>query len=171
MGKTLSLPSTIALPAVPSVTAEQPVRGGNVAIDDVIDARHDRAIVSHDGKSIEAASDVTVVVKRVLEESLSNSGLYISDSAPVMLAAEIRDWRTDITGKSSPRADATASIFLKVFDPANKMIYSGTYRGNSNLQKVSMTENDVRDVLGHALTEAVTQVTKDTQLLKLLSSF
>ena len=169
-----SVKSTIALPdlKVANGAATESSSGSTfLFIDELIDKRENMTIAKVDGREIQGSGSVTKVVADGLKAALTNKGFAFSDSAPVIISGEIRVWRADISGTLPTKVSSEAALFVEVLDPANKRIYSGVYRGFAQLEEGSINDEDVRKVLGNAMEEAVVQVSNDSQLVTLLSSY
>lgn len=162
---------------VPVVNAPAPgknvekVSNAYLYIDEFSDARANKALASMDEKEIQPAGDVVPAVVKALKEALINRGFEISESAPVMVSGEVRQWFAEISGSMPTRVNVEAAIFIEVLDPANKRIYSGVYQGKSWKESSSMKEEDIRKTLGEGMEEAIKRVTADERLMGLISSF
>ena len=167
-----SLKSTMAVPFVPEPAAGKAAKAGiTVALDEVRDARTSDALALYGQRSIPPEGQVAPAVRSALESALRRDGITISDSAPLVLTVEIRKWVSNVRSGVPSTADTEAELFVKVFDPANKMIYSGTYSGTASQSSTSLGEPEVRSTLGMAMSEAINQLASDSQLVNLLASF
>lgn len=169
-----SLKDTLEVPIVnaPAMAKNvEKVSNAYLYIDEFSDARPNKAIASMDEKEIQPAGDVVPSVVKALKEALVNRGFEISESAPVMVSGEVRQWFAEIAGSMPTRVNVEAAIFIEVLDPANKRIYSGVYQGKSWKESSSMKEEDIRKTLGEGMEEAIKRVTADERLMGLISSF
>ncbi len=169
-----SLGRTIALPEVPAggAAAVRPVTAGTLLfIDEVKDVRAENALVGYAGKNINADREVSPVVREALEKAFKGRGFTISDSAPIIVTGEVKNWFANVRGGLPGSVDSNASIQIDVFDPANKRIFSGNYQGSAALETPSVDERDIRGALGTAMSEAISQILADQQLIELLASF
>lgn len=170
-----SVSSQLDVPAIP--VASRPAGGSPVAekafvsLDQIKDGRLDTALAEFRGKRSEPVGEVTSEVQSALESTLAGAGVSVSDSAPLMISAEIRRWFASLDSGMSGGVHSDAELFLQVFDPANKLVYSGSYRGNAMLQQSGIQDKDIRDNLGTAMSEALGQIVKDQKLMHLLASF
>jgi len=168
-----SLKSTMPVPylapnAMKQTTADS---GAFLFIDEFKDQREDRVLVKRDKKEVTAEGDVTPAVIQALKQAFTSRGFTFSESSPIIISGELREWRADVTGSLPTKVAAQGAIYIEVLDPANKKIYSGVYRGFASLEEASIDEQDVSKTLANALQETVTQVVNDKQLIGVLSSF
>ncbi len=141
-------------------------------VDKFSDARPSEIIVRRGAEEVIASGEVGVSVGSALEKAFRSRGFSVSQTAPVVISGEIRAWQSEITkGFPSQKLQANAEVFIEVLDPANKRIYSGTYKGSASREDPSLNEEDIRGNLGTAMSEALSQVTSDKQLIDLLMSF
>ena len=168
LNETLEVP-TVPIPP-PSKNVEK-VSNAYLFIDEFSDTRANKALATMDGKEIQAAGDVVPSVVKALNEALTGRGFEISESAPVMVSGEVRQWIAEISGSVPTRVSVEASIFIEVLDPANKRIYSGVYQGKSWKESSSMKEEDIRRTLGEGMSEAIKRIIADERLMGLISSF
>lgn len=165
-------PQTIPIPEIPPVlTQTNQGAGAAVSIDSLVDKRPSAALAYDEGREIPPSGDLIGTVRKGLEQSLIGHGFSVTDSAPLVISAEVREWRADIERNYNTKIDAKAGVFIQVFDPANKLIYSGLYRGSANFQRGTLKGGEVEETLATAMSESLGQVVKDAQLIKLLSSF
>lgn len=142
-----------------------------VFVDEFVDSRERKRIVTIEGRDVDPAGDVVEAVVDGLERALSMEGFKFSDTAPIILAGEVRQWETQITGGFTKRAESEAALYVEVLDPANKRVYSGVYRGFAAFESPGLDEEDIRETLRTSMTEAVEQVVEDEQLMRLLAAF
>lgn len=173
-GGTAGVGSKIAPPAI-AFEQGAPASGengsGSVSIDQFEDVRADKALADYDGRTIEATADIVPAVRAGLKDVLEKHGVIVSDSAPLVVSVEVRDWKTAVESGFNTKATGTAAVFLRVYDPGNKLIHSGLYKGEAHLIQSKIKESDISDVLATAMSEALTQVTQDKTLMKLFQSF
>ncbi len=139
-----------------------------VFVDQIKDARSVNYFVDNRGSYSSAAGDLTLSVSEGLKQALKDTGFELEESAPVIVTGEIRDWVATL-GRGG--VSSRAKLYIEVYDPANKKIYSGTYEGFSDFDNPSINTEDVTQSLGTAMAETISQVLGDQKLLGLLSSF
>jgi hypothetical protein len=171
-----SIGSSIVLPQLrPVVPPGSELAGSSyenfVFIEELVDARVDTGIAELDGRSIRSTDNVVPVVLQGLRTALGDKGFKFSDTAPILLLGEIRVWKAEIEGGFSSSVSANAELYIQVLDPANKRIYSGSYKGFASAESPRLGVKQIRNTLGIAMSEAIVQVVKDQQLVRLLSSF
>ncbi len=170
-----SLNSTMPVPKVKiggaKATAAPDSGATYLYIDEFLDKRESSVLVRREKKEVNPEGDVTPAVVDALKQVLAAKGFEFNDSAPVIISGEVREWVADVTGSLPTKVSAQAAIFIEVLDPANKRIYSGTYRGLASLEEASVNEKDVSKTLASALEESVGQVASDKTLISLLSSY
>lgn len=169
------LKSIIQVPDIPEnmSKADRPTSEykNYVFLDQFKDGRSAKAIANLEGKETTTASDITVAVKQAMEKAFSANQFVISESAPLTISGEVRQWAADVRGGLPSSVKSKAEIAIEVYDPAAKKIYAGTYQGNVNREESSIEEDDVRRALGTAMSEAIGQILNDRQLMNLLCSF
>ncbi len=170
-----SLRSTMQVPDIPSVS-KKPSQVGSVtnaylSIDDFQDMRPSAALAEVNGRESSAATSVDIPVRDALAKALEKNGFIISDSAPVVMVGQVKEWKADVHTGMPSSINSRAAVYLEVLDPANKKIYSGTYQGRAMSEQASIDETDVRRTLGSAMSEALSQVVADERLMSLLLSF
>ncbi|MCC6953210.1 MAG: hypothetical protein IT290_03750 [Deltaproteobacteria bacterium] len=173
-GRSSGVGGRIAPPAVNVARIEVQPDGngsGSVSIDQFEDTRPGTELAAYEGSLVQPESDIVPNVRTALTTVLEKKGIMVSDTAPLVIGVEIREWKVNVSRGFQTKAEATAGVFIRVFDPANKLIYSGLYRGNAHLQQSSMKEPELADVLSTSMSEALAQVTRDGPLLQLLRSF
>ncbi len=143
-----------------------------LSVDEFTDTRPSPTIAVVDGKKdVKTTGEVLPVVVSGLKDSLGNAGFTFSDSAPVIIAGEVRKWSAEVQGRLPTKLSAEGQLYLEVFDPANKKIYSGVYNGFSSMESSSITEADLKRTLSGAMEETIRQIMADRQLLALLQSY
>ncbi len=166
---------TIHLSKIPTVEIDHgsKITASDAAlfIDELRDTRPESQVADFNGRSIFSDSAFDLLVKESLQQTFRQKGFVISDSAAVVLSGEIRQWHAEITGGVPGTVKSKASIFLEVFDPANRRVYTGTYQGTASVERASINDKDVNVSLTTAMQQAIRQVVLDEQLVKLLSSF
>ncbi len=171
-----SLPSSLSLPKIKISSEGNRTRNTGSAtsyvyVDEFIDSRGSSAIAILDGKDIPHKEDVSPVIVDGVKQALKQRGFEFSETAPIVLSGEIRQWIARVTSGFSSKVDAEASLYVEVLDPANKRIYAGVYNGFATVESPSLGTKDVQTALQTCLEEAIGQITADGQLTKLLSSF
>ncbi len=168
-----SLRSSIGVPEIhiKQVKAPPSDNMSYLFVDEFSDHREPKALVHRDKKDVMPAGDVVPAVTKALKQALEAKGFQLSESAPVIISGEVREWVADVTGSLPTKVSAKAAVFIEVLDPANKRVYSGVYKGFASVEEASVSEEDVQRGLASAMEEAVLQVASDKQLVNLLSSF
>lgn len=173
-----TLQSTILLePITPPQHPEEPVEpkplDSQVYVDEFNDARAEKGVVrmQDEGRFISSANDVVEVVVQGIEKALRKKGYQFSDTAPVILSGEVREWLATVTGTFSKKIEGNAELYVEVRDFSDRRVYSGIYKGYAARETTGLSEKDVQDILKSSMTEAISQVTGDEQMMKLLSSF
>ena len=140
-------------------------------VDEFVDNRQNKTLVKDSRREVTASGDVAPVVVDALRQALGDRGFSFSESAPVIISGEVREWLATISGSLPTKVSAEAAIFVEILDPANKRIYSGTYKGFASMEAASVSEEDVKRTLASSMEEAVTQVAMDKPLVALLSAY
>lgn len=142
-----------------------------IFLSSVVDMRTEKSVAEYDRKKVRTPDDVSQVVSAGLKRSLEEQGFLFSESAPVVLAVEIRQWRAEVESGFSDQVRAEASLFVEVIDPGNKRVYSGSYKGHAVIEDPSLDTKDVQSVLRTSMNEVLNQIVLDKQLMRLLSSY
>lgn len=136
------------------------------------DVRGETKIAVHRAKAIEPMSKVSIVVDEALQTAFKRKGFSLSATAPLAVAGEVREWVAEVGGPElRGGALGKAVLYLQIFDPSNKKIYSGTYQGTVELAKSSIKDKDVQQVLAESMSEAIAQIFSDQKLIDVLTSF
>lgn len=170
-----SLKNTMAVPHVKltggKVSRDDSTASTYLYVDEFVDRRENKSIVRSEKKEVQPENDVASAAVDALKQSLTAKGFSFSESAPLIISGELREWIADVSGSLPTKVSAQASVYIEVLDPANKKIYSGVYRGYSSMEAGSVNEQDISKTLASSLEESVSQVTSDKQLISLLSSY
>jgi hypothetical protein len=170
MQSTMDIPMVMPNAKRDSMLAD-PSRGVFVYVGEFIDQRASKEIVTLEDKTVAPNGDIGKSVAEGLERALAMQGYEMTDTAPLILSGEVRNWSATLSGGFSKNLESDAAVFVEILDPANKRVYSGVYKGFASIQSPSISEADIRSVLQTSMSEAVRQVTADAQLLKILSAF
>lgn len=170
-----SLKSTMPVPQVKlaqaKVNKEAKAETTYLYIDEFVDKRDEKALARRDSKEVNPEGDIAPAAVDALKQALTEKGFTFSESAPVIISGEVREWVADVTGSLPTKVSAKAALYIEVLDPANKRIYSGVYRGFASMEEASVDEKDVSKTLASSLEESVAQIASDKQLVTLLSSY
>ncbi|MFN8390178.1 MAG: YajG family lipoprotein [Bdellovibrionota bacterium] len=172
-----NLGSTIEAPQLPPTSADPASRpeararlGSYVTVQEVVDSRNGIS-ADADENTTEPYGGVNVIVENGLKNAFRDAGVGVTDSAPISIKAQVTKWRAHVNAKGTSAINSEATLFVEVYDPSGKRIYSGTYNGSRSSQFPVVTRVDVKDSLGLAMNNAISQVIADPQLLELLASF
>ena len=173
LGTTIEAPDLTTPVAKDAIAAQPEVRarlGSYVTIQTVTDSRSGLAS-NIDESYTEPYGGVSTNVEAALKKAFQEAGIAVTDSAPVIIKAEVKKWRAHVNTKSTSMIDSEAALTVEVIDPTGKRIYLGNYNGSRSSQFPVVTRVDVKDSLAIAMQNAITQVISDPQLLELLSAF
>lgn len=172
-----SLKSTIDVPRV-EFSGEKKgsgLKGSQLSIEQFTDKRISKIIAGETeaplDKGAEAKQPIGPAVQDGLKRAFADRGAEITETAPVVISGEVLRWYAAVSGGLSGKAKGEAVVRIEVFDPANKKIYAGTYEGSATMQRPSLSEKDVSETLGAAMAQALSQVSEDKQLVKVLASY
>jgi hypothetical protein len=170
----ISLKPTMPVPVIPPISSgESNVASENkmgdyyISIEPIKDSRESNIFVESNGKITLPHGDILAPIQASLVSAFKTKRFIVSDSATLVIMPELKKWR----GDSSSSSFAEAEISLQVFDPSNKPIYKGTYRGSAMLSGMIANEKEISESLGLAMSEVIKQIVLDQKLIKLLSSF
>lgn len=168
----VKLKDRVVVPEVPlSAQVTDSVSGVMVALDNVRDARPITTLVDVNGRGSEPASDVGVQVQGALVRALTRGGYRVDGGSAVVIRGEVREWIARVRTGMPGTVTSEAKVFLEVLDPGDRRLYSGQYEGAASLEEPSISELDIRNNLGLAMSEAIRQVLADKKLRQLLQSF
>lgn len=166
---------TLEVPKVTVTLKKDPVidpgQSAFVFVDQFQDGRADTALASIDGKPMQPEGSVVASVVEALKSALETRGFAFSESAPVMLSGQLRQWHAKVTGSLPTKVAAEAAVFVEILDPSNRRIYSGLYKGFSSMESSSISHLDIQQTLAASLDEALRQIATDKQLVTLLASY
>jgi len=165
---------TINVPVVgvaPDIKRRADIRDVTVFLEEFVDSRTSTELVRMEGKVSQPEGSIGYAATGALRQALTRVGFAIDDSAPLIISGEVREWSADIEGDMPSRIESKAALYIEVFDPANKRIYSGTYNGQAMLQETAVDEPEIARTLSEALSESVSQMLRDDRLMSLLASF
>jgi uncharacterized lipoprotein YajG len=146
-------------------------KGAMVSIEVLSDSRAQKSIAQGPNGPIEAVGDVPAAVRETIESMFTKSGFSVSDSAPTAVQVELKEWRAVYKSSYPSALESSAAFILKVYDPGDKLAYTGSYSGTSSVEGSGLDDRALKDSLATALSEAIDQLSRDKQLLKLLSAF
>ncbi len=157
--------SSIEVPDVPAgdaVSFDEMINS-SVALGSFRDVRQEP-----DPNRISPEGEVTSRVKDAYEKSLTKRGTRISDSAPVVVHAEIRNWYA-IT-KGTGEVESEASVYIEVHSKDSNRIFSALYHGSRASTFPLVTAQDISDSLGLAMAQAIDQSLYDQAMRAVLST-
>ncbi|MCC6933633.1 MAG: hypothetical protein IT292_10335 [Deltaproteobacteria bacterium] len=143
----------------------------SVAVGGVTDQREDSYIVKSYDQTSEPDGEVGEQVQDVLQRLFENMGLKVEEGSPVEIRGAVKVWLVDVSSGFPASLKAKAVVSLEVLDPANRVVYRGTYKGEATLQRMGVEINDLQLALNYAMTEALSQIIKDKKLLSNISAF
>lgn len=168
-GCTVNISPEVSLPYVPVKDGLTDVgKGAMVFVEEVTDDRPSKDIGRGPNGPIAALGSVPGTTRTAIEELLTKSGFNVSDSAPMVVQVSLKEWKA-VHRRGG--IDSQAAVGVKVFDPGNKLAYSGNYSGSSSVEGSPLDDLAVKDTLATSLSEAIHQIVRDRQLMRLLSSF
>ena len=157
----------IPLPTGAKVSANS----SSVFVDLFSDGRDNEAVLIKGDKKANLKNDPGDMVRDAITGALKNKGFVITDTAPLIISGEVKKLVANVEPGFPVKLRSDAKIILEVFDPANEPLYKASYNGFSSVSHPSINSTDVKEALGLALKEAVTQVVKDKELIGVLESF
>lgn len=146
-------------------------RGAMVFIEEVRDEREQTDLGQTTTGRIATIGSVPSIIRSGLEDLFKKSGYSVSDSAPVVLQASLQQWNVDVTGSMSSSIISNAKLTVQVYDPANRLAYTGQYQGNAQIQQSSADDIIVKEALSASMSQILEQIASDKSLMKLLSAF
>jgi uncharacterized lipoprotein YajG len=120
---------------------------------------------------IAASGSVPITVREGLEDLFKKSGFSVTDSAPVVLQTSLQEWNIQVRGRISSSVTSDAKLTIQVFDPANRLAYTGKYQGNAEIQQSSVDDKVVKEALSNSMNQVLQQIAADKALMKLLAAF
>ncbi len=175
MGCAAQLSDKIDVPEIPNVTkvssAKNIVNTGTViSVEDFIDTRLGQIAESDsDSKTQPDGLAIGGTVRDAVVKALENAGITVSPDAPLALTGEIKRWDAKTAAAVTSSIESNASIRINVVDKAGKNLYTGNYSGERASQFPVVSEPDVKDSLGLAMSGAIEQAINDKDLLKAIS--
>lgn len=169
-----SLESQIPVPHIPTPEIAEKLSGERrmlVFVDEFLDERESMAFVEGEDETAQAEGELARGVQSAVRRALETKGFTVTDEAPLVLSGEVREWRAKVDDGFPPEVASRAVLFVSVFDPANKRVFSGEYSGTATVKQASMSQKDVQEAMGLAMSQAVSQIVSDEKLVRLLRSF
>ena len=163
---------SIAPPMIvaPPVMADQG-KGAMVFIEEVRDERGQTELGQTSTGPIACVGSMTSTVREGLEDLFKKSGFSVTDSAPVVLQTSLQTWDVDVTGRMSSSIVSNAKVTIQVYDPANRLAYTGKYQGNAQIQQGSADDKIVKEAMTGSMNQVIEQISNDKTLMKLLAAF
>jgi len=143
----------------------------DIFINNFLDTRKKPYLVAIEEQELLKEGDVSIAVSESLTDAFREMGFSISDSAPVVISGEVKEWFVNVHTEIQETATARASLYIEVLDPSNRRAYSGIYNGYASRKSLRIRKKDIRELLRTSVSEAMRQLTADRQLIKVMSSF
>lgn len=153
------------------LNVDRRARGSEIYVDTVLDSRPTTIITSFKGVDAQFTGDLTSVIRRVVEGVFRQKGLSLHEKAPVVINLEVKQWSAQFAPENSAKVDAQAELYLEVIGPANRKIYSGTYKGFSSFEGSPFDNKQLEELLKTAMNEAVRQLVHDQGLMDTITAF
>lgn len=170
-----SIPRSIQTPDLPRMVERAKAGGGgeevSLSLEEVRDNRPSEDVAEFHGRGTKLEGDAAEFVYRALKKAFVDSGYRLTHSAPVRVHGQLREWIAEVSGGTTARIHAKATVAIEVEDPAGRRIYSSVFRGYSELQKTGVNGEDLRRTLGSAMAQCLTELINDEQLGGVLSAF
>ena len=160
-------PPTIVAP----LTMPDLGKGAMVFIEEVRDERAQTELGHGPSGPIASVGSVPSVVREGLEDLFKKSGFSVTDSAPVVLQTSLQQWDVDVTGHMSNAIVSNAKLTIQVYDPANRLAYTGKYQGSAQIQQGSADDKIVKEAMAGSFNQVMEQIAADKALMKLLAAF
>ena len=143
-------------------------KGAMVFVEEVRDERDDKSLGRGPNGPIQVVGTITGTVRDGLEDLLRKSGFTVTDSAPVILQTSLQKWDAQVL---SGGVSSEAKVTLQVFDPANRLAYTGHYQGNAEIQQGSLDDRIVKETMTSSMGQVIEQIRADKALMRLLSAY
>ncbi len=171
-GCSAKVSNSIPLPYIPlPETMPDTGKGAMVFVEEIKDARASQSLGQGTNGPMSPVGSPTTAVRNSIEELLRKSGFTVTDSAPIVLQVQLQEWSANVRDGYPSGVASEARISIAVYDPGNKLAYSGMYKGTSDIQQSSLDDRTVKDALASSMSQALTQFSKDSQVQKLIASF
>lgn len=167
-----NIPPSITLPVISAPTnLSDTGKGAMVFLEEVRDERGVTNIGQTSEGLIAATGSVPSTVRDGLEDMFRKSGFMVTDSAPVVLQTSLQKWDVDVSGRLSSNVSSNAKVTIQVYDPANRLAYTGKYQGSAQIQQSAVDEVVVKEALSTSMGQVLQQIASDKGLIKLLSAY
>ncbi len=171
----VNLKDSIQIPEIKindsKIATESKLSNTYLFLDQFNDTRAEKHIIEYEGKKVLAKNEISALVMNAIQTGLTKKGFSFSDTAPVVITGEVKQFMAEVKSGVPKKIEATSAIFIEILDPANKRIYSANYQGTAFAEEGSVSEDDVRRVLATSMEETVVQMSNDQRLITLLSSY
>ena len=138
-----------------------------LVVNKVLDKRSDSVVIRHAGRDVQVSGDVTLGVYYALLKAFRKRGFSVTANAPIQLHTSISHWRATVNDNS---IDAEAILIAELFADNDKLhtaIFEGFYSQNSD----KILDSEVEQSLTQAMSNALSEMIKNPQLMDFITSF
>ena len=142
----------------------------SISIERLVDVRQSPVIVTRNEESTELVGDVGIKVSDAIRRSLVEKGFNVSSFGDHAVRGEVRTWRAFVDSSLNGSLVSEAVIYVEVYNQREQKVFTGTFNGNAESQTPLISNSDVRDSLGKAMGQAITELTSDPAFLRAVTS-
>ena len=142
-----------------------------ISVETLADFRADQALILKGPNKSQLTGDAGILVEREIRSALSNRGFRVTPDAPLILTGAVKKWQANVSSGLPAKVESEADLLIEVLSPANKLIYKANYNGLASESHPSLNEQDFKNSLSRAMSEALAQLFEDKELLSLLKTF
>lgn len=167
------LGATIETPEVPLTEIKSDTRarlGSYVAIQSIEDSRK-LSLQEAQPEYTQPAGAVKETVEAAIRDSFRDHGISILDTAPVQMKTYVREWKSQVKSSTTTSIESKAVLYVELFDPSGKRMYSGTYEGTRSSQFPVVNRTDVKDSLGLAMANCISHIIDDPKIMEIIGSY
>ena len=167
------LGATIETPEVPVTQIKSDARarlGTYVALQGIEDGRR-LGLSEEPTEYTQPAGAVRETVEAAIRDAFREHGISILDTAPVQMKTTVREWKSQVSASTTSSIDSKAVLYVELFDPTGKRMYSGTYEGTRSSQFPVINRTDVKDSLGLAMANCIGHIIDDPKIMEMIASY
>ena len=157
------------MPLIPLNDDVKKVGGApEIYLQEIKDTRKSKVFFEYDNSKYETNADIGPVAREALSKTLVKQGYRYSSNANFIFNLNITKWDAIINDSFLGTATAEAEIKMTLLNRQGQKLYSGTYRGISSAEGISYDSEDIAEILGSSMKAAISELSNDKKLERLL---
>jgi hypothetical protein len=138
-----------------------------IRVGSFFDARKSDIIAVVNGREVKTDGNVGAAVQEALIRYARDVGMDVVQFRVASLSGEVTDWEVKVD-PSFPASSATAKarVNVELRSADDSLLYRASYAGEATKKHIMLSENGVKEVLGHAMRAALEEVVNDRSLVQ-----